>query len=157
MGRWPRWPRRLSWRRRPRAARPPSLAMRAALVLVLLALVDSAHAERALTLAEALRLARARNQDLKAAQARVTQAEAGVLQAAAPLLPTVAASGKYTHNFKEVTLNLAAQNVALLGLGAIIKMGNPQLTDAVDSFTHMLISSQPSTIVIQKAEQLDAQ
>src|SRR5207237_4788150 len=68
-----------------------------------------ARAQRTLTLEEALSIARRNNRDLAQAKARVEQAHAGVLQAWAPLLPTVAAQGKYTHNYKEVSIDFGTQ------------------------------------------------
>jgi len=91
----------------------------------------TAHAEHTLTLDDALGLARAHNRDLRAGKARLEQAEAGVAQARSLLLPSVAAQGKYTHNYKEVTLDFAA-------------FGPPGSAIA-----------DMAPIVIQKGEQLD--
>jgi outer membrane protein TolC len=72
-------------------------------------------------------MARKNNRELAGARARLEQAEAGVEQARAALLPQLAGQGRYTHNYKGVAFNLPA------GFGT----GGP--------------------IVIQKEEQLDVQ
>jgi len=101
--------------------------MRLATFLTLLLLSANAlAAERSLGLDEALALARKSNHDLAAAQARLDQAQAGVEQARAALLPQLNGQARYTHNYKAVELALPE------GLGF------------------------PSRIVIQKEEQLDA-
>jgi outer membrane protein TolC len=80
-------------------------------VVVLVGLVVApgmARAQRTLTLDEALQTAHRNNRDLRAAKARVAQAHTGVQTAWAALLPVVTMQGKYTHNYKEVVLDLAA-------------------------------------------------
>lgn len=72
--------------------------------VAVLAGASGAHAERRLTLADALQLAREHNRDLRAARARLALADAAVAQARAALLPTAAARGRYTHNYKQVEL-----------------------------------------------------
>src|SRR6266511_2083064 len=57
-----------------------------------------------LTLDEALKLAEQRNLDLKAAAARLRQAEQGYWKAFSGYLPQVTAQGTYTRNGKEVAL-----------------------------------------------------
>jgi outer membrane protein TolC len=89
--------------------------------------MSAAHAERRLTLEEALHLARSRNPDLTAARARFDQARTGIEQAWTALLPTASAQVKYTHNYKDVSLDLPP------AFGV------------------------PGPVVIQKGEQLDAQ
>jgi outer membrane protein TolC len=126
-------------------------------VVGLTAISTSALADRALTLDDALQQARSKNNDLKAASTRIAQAQTGVDQALAALLPNVSASGKYTHNYKEVTLNLAAENQALFGLADVIKAtsGNPIQNFAIDQFKDQVNAATPTAIVIQKGEQLD--
>jgi outer membrane protein len=92
-------------------------------------IVDAPRPGRALTIEEALSIAHRNNRDLAQAKARVAQAHASVLQAWVALLPQVAAQGKYTHNYKEVSLNFGAAG-STLGL--------------------------PTNAIIQKGEQLDA-
>src|SRR5690348_2257749 len=65
------------------------------LIVFVLGPLGVAHADRTLTLDEALALARANNKDLKAARARVDQAEVAIKQAWAALLPTASANGRY--------------------------------------------------------------
>src|SRR5688572_185013 len=81
-----------------------------------------ARAERALTLDEALELARQNNRDLKAAKARLDQARVGIEQAWTVLLPQLSAQAKYTHNYKEVVLNNAGASAGLLGLAEVVKL-----------------------------------
>lgn len=118
-----------------------------------------ARAQRTLALDEALAIARRNNRDLKAAQARVDQSSALVLQAWSALLPTATAQGKYTHNYKEVTLDLSAQNQGFVGLAEAIKMGfsgNQPLIDALNNYERQLAAAAAGPpIVIQKGEQLD--
>src|SRR5262249_46395117 len=59
-----------------------------------------------LGLDEALALARKSNHDLAAAQARLDQAQAGVEQARAALLPQLNGQARYTHNYKAIELAL---------------------------------------------------
>jgi len=75
----------------------------------LLAAAGPALAQRALTLTEALKLARDNNKDLKAARAKIEQAHAGIEQARAALLPTLVVQGKYTHNNVESKLDFTSQ------------------------------------------------
>ena len=78
-------------------------------------------------------------------------------QAWAALLPTAAAQGKYTHNYKEVTLDLSQQNQGLFALADIIKAtsGNPVQNGAINSFEQQVAALTSTPIVIQRAEQLD--
>lgn len=78
----------------------------AALAAVILGSPTVAQAERALTLDEVLTLARQNNRDLAVARARLDEARVGVEQARAALLPTAAASGSYTRNYKQDSLDL---------------------------------------------------
>ena len=89
--------------------------------VTLLALPAAAHAQRTLTLDEALSIAHRNNRDLRAAQARVAQAHAGVLTALAALLPVVTTQGKYTHNYKEVVLPASEFTGATTGLADTLK------------------------------------
>jgi outer membrane protein TolC len=69
-----------------------------AALLVFLALPGAARAERTLSLAEALDLARGANRDLAAARERVTQAEAEVALARSRFLPTLSLQGRWLRN-----------------------------------------------------------
>lgn len=122
------------------------------------ALASPAWAERLLTLDDALALAKKNNRDLEQAAARLDQSAANVESAWVALLPQVAAQGKYTHNYKEVTLDLKAQEQPLLQLGQAIKIaaGNPATDMAIDRWQAEVIASTPPNPVIQKMEQLDA-
>ncbi len=65
----------------------------------------AAHAdETTLTLEQTLRMARAHNRALTVEQAKLLQAQTNVEQGWAALFPTVAAQGKYSHNYKQVEL-----------------------------------------------------
>ncbi|HJZ86114.1 MAG TPA: TolC family protein [Polyangia bacterium] len=100
--------------------------MRSLIVMALLcALGGSARAQRALTLDEALVIARRNNRDLAQARARLEQSAAGIEQAWAALLPQASAQGKYTHNYREVAVQIP-------GPGGM-----------------------PETVVFQRSEQLD--
>jgi outer membrane protein TolC len=70
-------------------------------------------ARATLTLEQALQLARKRNRSLAVERARLSQAQAAVGQAWAALFPTLAAQGKYTHNYKEVALNFGGDALLL--------------------------------------------
>ncbi len=79
----------------------------------LVALFCLAHAGRGgavesgvatLKLDQALQMAMRRNRNLTVERTRLTQAQVAVDQAWAALFPTVAAQGRYTHNYKEVAL-----------------------------------------------------
>ena len=56
---------------------------------------------RALTLDDALAMAKKRNRSLVVEQARLAQAQTNMSSAWALLLPTIAAQGKYTRNYAE--------------------------------------------------------
>jgi outer membrane protein TolC len=126
--------------------------------LVMAALPGVARAQRTLTLEEALQTAHRNNRDLRAAKARIAQAHAGVQTAWVALLPVVAAQGKYTHNYKEVTLDLTASEQGTLTLTKAVQsvvtdpMLQMQLQQSIDAQTAALANGNP---VIQKGEQLD--
>ena len=71
-------------------------------VLVVLGATAPAHAERTLTLDEALSLADRANLSLAAARTRIDVVEQAVRLALAALYPVVSAQGRYTHNYTEV-------------------------------------------------------
>jgi outer membrane protein, multidrug efflux system len=119
----------------------------------------AARAERALGLDEALAIARRNNRDLRAARARLEQSATNVEQAWVALLPQVTAQGKYTHNYKEVAVNLAAANQGLFGLAEAIKATsmNPVQNGAINAFEQQAAAAtaaQPAPI-INKLDQLD--
>ena len=121
--------------------------------------LSAAHADRVLTLDDALTLARAHNRDLRASRARLDQTQTGVEAARVALLPTVAAQGKYTHNYKEVDLDLAEFSAPTTALADVIRgtTTNPAEAAAIAAFQQQsaqAIAAQPP-IVIQKGEQLD--
>jgi outer membrane protein TolC len=124
-----------------------------------MAVPSSASAERPLTLSEALDLARRNNLDLRAARAVLLQTETGIAQARSALLPTAAAQGRYTHNYKEVTLDLALQNAGIVGLADVIKATsmNPVQNGVINAFEQGLAAAAAAQgpIIIQKQEQLD--
>jgi outer membrane protein TolC len=88
----------------PPAAQPPAPAQPAPQQPAVPAIPPPAPAARKLTLDEALKLAEERNYDLKAAYARLTQAEQGYWKAWSGYLPQVTAGGSYTHYRKDVEL-----------------------------------------------------
>ena len=118
-------------------------------------------ADRSITLDDALAMARVHNRDLRAARERVVEAEAGVAQARAALLPTVSAQGRYTRNYKEVDFDAIAFSQPTFDVADAIRMTtattNPAEAAAIQSVVdrdRALLSSQP-TVVIQKLNQLD--
>ena len=127
------------------------------LVMILLGVVPAAHAQRTLTLDEALSLARKNNRDLRAARARLEQSAAGVELAWAALLPQVAAQGRYTHNYKEVALDFGQLNDGVLGLAEVLKStsGSSAQVDAINQFEQQLSRAPAQSIVMQKGEQLN--
>jgi outer membrane protein TolC len=118
----------------------------------------AAFADRNLTLDEALALARSNNRDLRVGRARLASAEAGIAQARAALMPTLTAQGKYTHNYKEVDLDISEFTAPTLGLAnAIAATATGAEQAAVQTFVNQAnaqIAAQ-APIVIQKEEQLD--
>src|SRR5437868_13562227 len=132
--------------------------MRNLLLLLMMLLAPApARAERTLSLDEALAIARAQNRDLKAARVRLEQSQVGVEQAWTALLPTVAAQGKYTHNYKQVTLDLSQSNLGLFGLADIVARfsGNGLENGVLNDYKQAIANNTPASIVIQKQEQLD--
>lgn len=126
---------------------------------LILASAGLSRADRSLTLDDAIGLARAHNRDLRAARERIAIANAGVEQARAALLPTVAAQGKYTHNYKEVDFDVGSLLGPTLGLAEAIRTttNNPAEATAIQTFqsqTNAGLVGQPP-VVIQKQEELD--
>jgi outer membrane protein TolC len=128
------------------------------LAALLLLAPSAARAQRTLTLDEALATAHRNNRDLKQAKARVAQAHAGVLTAWSALLPVVTAQGRYTHNYKEVTLDLNSQTQGTKDLvDALLPLvTDPMTKDNLQRADNALAAAlmQPNPI-IQKGEQLD--
>jgi outer membrane protein TolC len=118
-----------------------------------------ARADRNLTLSEAIAMARAKNRDLQAAKINLDLAQVGVEQAWANLLPQVLTQGKYTHNYKEVVLDVTQFNQTTVDLARIIEenAGDATLRERVAAFRNGLLAVAAATrpVVIQKAEQLD--
>lgn len=115
--------------------------------------------ERVLSLDDALELARVHNRDLRAARARLEQSATNLEQAWVALRPQVSAQGKYTHNYKEVTLDFAQFNQGTLGLADTIKgtSGNEAENAAIGRFEQALNSATTQKpITIQPSEQLDS-
>jgi outer membrane protein TolC len=78
----------------------------AALLLPTLAKAQN-PASRTLSLEEALKLARKNNRNLAVERTKLQQAQLGIEQAWAAFFPTVAAQGRYTHNYKKFELGFA--------------------------------------------------
>jgi len=127
------------------------------LVLTVLGVAPSAHAQRTLTLDEALSLARKKNRDLRAARGRLEQSAAGVELAWAALLPQAAVQGRYTHNYKEVALDFRQLSGGVLGLAEALKSTSQSSAqvDAINQFEQQLSRAPAQSIVIQKGEQLN--
>jgi outer membrane protein TolC len=127
------------------------------LALAMLLSLSAGAQPRTLTLDEALQIARAQSRDLAAARARFDQAATTVTQAWAALLPTAGLQGKYTHNYKEVTLDLAAQNQGVFALVDILKAtsGNAVQNGLLNLYEQKVAEASATPVVLQKAEQLD--
>jgi outer membrane protein TolC len=129
------------------------------LLAVLLSWGSPVLAERSLSLEEALTLARSNNRDLRVARAHLEGTATSVDLAWAALLPQVTAQGKYTHNYKDVSLNLGQLNQGVTGLAGTIAAAsnNPAEAAALQQFQQAL-DAQTSRLrpaVIQKGDQLD--
>jgi outer membrane protein TolC len=138
---------------------PMPTAARILAGMVALCTSGAAFADRNLTLDDALALARTQNRDLRIGRARLLAAESGVALARAALLPTLAAQGKYTHNYKEVDLDIGEFTAPTTALADTIRGSTPSAGEAaaISAFEQQsaaAIASQPP-IVIQKEEQLD--
>ncbi len=116
-----------------------------------------AQGERVLTLAEALRIARAQSRDVAAARSRREEADVGIEQAWSALLPTLSAQGKYTHNYKQVELDTSAFSQGVLNLAEAIRTStnNPAEGAAVSAFQDAVRASFGPPAVIQQRNQLD--
>jgi outer membrane protein TolC len=125
--------------------------------LLIFAVALPARAERVLTLNDALALAKTQARDLQAARARLDQARTGIDQALAALLPTLVTQGKYTHNYKEVTLDTSQFSQGVLGLAEVIKQTsmNSIQNGAINQFEQFVAQQSGTPIIIQKGEQLD--
>jgi outer membrane protein len=104
---------------------------------------------RVLTLDEALRLAAGRSYDLRVAQARLKESEAGVQKAWSVLLPNISLGANYTFNYPEITAQLGDpaqfEQQALLfnSIADITEQGAAQATDPLQQ-----------AAALQRAEQL---
>ncbi|HEX7837179.1 MAG TPA: TolC family protein, partial [Kofleriaceae bacterium] len=128
-----------------------------AILALVLASTGPARADRSITVDDAIALARTHNRDLRAARERVVEANAGVEQARAALLPTVAAQGKYTHNYKEVAFDVNALLSPTFGVfQAVRNMTNAMAIDAAVAAARAELAAGPQTLIL-KQEQLDGQ
>ena len=120
-------------------------------------LTAPAHAERTLSLDEALALARTESRDLKQARARLGRAATVVEAARTPLLPTVTAQGRYTHNYKDVDFPLAPFYQPTIGLAKTVEASVPSSVGAVSAYRGQLEAESAGAPIIslQKQEQLD--
>ncbi len=131
-----------------------------AIVLGILFFASAARAEdRVLTLDEAIALARDHNRDLLVARAHLEESAASVEQAWVALLPQLSLQGKYTHNYKNVALDLGSLNAGANGLAEVLRMttSDPDQAAALKNYeaeSQSAASARPP-IVIQKGEQLD--
>jgi outer membrane protein TolC len=137
-----------------RSARTVTAVLGAALLFV-----SPVRAEHVLSLDEALATARSNNRDLKVARARLEQTATNIGLAWAALLPQLGVQGKYTHNYKNVVLDLSKITGASTGLAEAIRSTstNPAEVAAISRYEQSLASAAagiPSP-VIQKGEQLD--
>src|SRR5215510_7725864 len=137
--------------------RAASLGLGCAAAVALTSAVCFAQAERVLTLADALRIARAQSRDVAAARSRKEQVDTGIQQAWSALLPTLSAQGKYTHNYKQVVLDTSSFNQGVLNLAEAIRINanNPTLSAAVSDFQNALRANAGGPAVITPLNQLD--
>jgi outer membrane protein TolC len=97
-------------------------------------------AERELTLDDALALAKRRNKNLAAEQARLAQAQTNLSSAWARLLPTIAAQGKYTRNYHDfVFCQGMVDPTTKICMGGTLTIQPVNQLDAVISFSAPLI------------------
>jgi len=136
-----------------------SLVKKSLPVAAVLATVASgtAHAQRALTLEEAVQLARQNNRDLKVARESLAQVQVTVEQVRAQLLPTVAAQGKYTFNYPDAQLDPKTFTGATDGLAQVLQgtSGNPIQNAALQQFRDTLAVQAGTPITIVKQHQID--
>jgi outer membrane protein TolC len=115
-----------------------------------------------ITIAEALRIAAEQNLDLKAADARLKQAQELGWKAWSGYLPQLNAGGNYTRNNLEVSLPFPVYSQVRTRTGAPGTPGNPtdppQFAPALAGLPSTdFLSSVNQNITIQKANQLAAQ
>jgi outer membrane protein TolC len=130
-----------------------------AILALVLASAGPARADRTLTIDDALALARTHNRDLRAARERVAEANAGVEQARAALLPTVAARGKYTHNYRGIDFDVNALLQPAFDVAQAVRdttnlVNQMAAIDAAVARDQAQLKSQPA-LVILKEEELD--
>ena len=130
-----------------------------AVLALILTSAGAAHADRNISLDDALALARAHNRDLRAARERLVEADAGVAQARAALFPTVSAQGKYTHNYKQVNFDAAALLQPTFSIADAIKDKTTNTAEAAaiaaaEDGARAGLANQPS-VVISQMEELD--
>jgi outer membrane protein TolC len=107
----------------------------AAAVLAAVLAVSPARAERVVSLDQALAIARSNNRDLKIARARLAQSATNIELAWAALLPQLGVQGKYTHNYKNVVLDLSSR---IAGIPSPVILKGEQL-DATANATFPLL------------------
>jgi outer membrane protein TolC len=132
---------------------------RVVLCLAVVTLAGTARADHTLTLDDALALAREHNRDLRASRARLAAAQEGIAEARAALLPQIAAQGKYTHNYKQVTFNFSLFSQSTVGLAQTIRTSTHDPSEAAalamfEAQTSAMIAATPP-IQIQLSEQFD--
>jgi outer membrane protein TolC len=125
--------------------------------LILLGLAPAYGQTRTLTLQEALELAQKNSRDLASARARMEQAAAGVNQAWAALLPNAITNLRYTRNWREISLDLAAQNQGLFALVDILKAtsGNPVQNGLLNVYQMEAAKLTGEPIILQRLHQVD--
>ena len=126
-----------------------AIVRRLFLYVVLLTTALPASAQRSLTLDDALQLARTYNRNLEAARARLDQSAADVSQAWGALLPKISAQGKYTHNYKDVELNVPIGGFAG---DPIVFLKREQLNAGVTAVVPLVVpSAYPALSAAHKA------
>jgi outer membrane protein TolC len=107
------------------------------LILAIVLASAPAGAETVLTVDAAMALAREHNRDLAAARAHLDATEAAVEQARAALLPTLAAQGRFTHNNKQVAIDLGALDIG----HSIVIQKSEQLDGSLNASVPIVVPS----------------
>jgi outer membrane protein TolC len=136
---------------------PALAAMLAATVAIGAALSTPAHAQRHLTVEEALKLARENNRDLKAARESLALVQVSVELVRAQLLPNVTAQGRYTYNYPDAVLDPKTFTEATDALASLLAntSSDPTQRAALQQYRAALAEQAGPPITIVKQNQLD--
>jgi outer membrane protein TolC len=124
---------------------------------IVAALSAPAHAQRQLTVEEALKLARENNRDLKAARESLALVQASVELVRAQLLPNVSAQGRYTFNYPDAVLDPKTFSAATDALASTLANTTNDAVQrtALQQYRAALAAQAGAPITIVKRDQLD--